>query len=162
MRLRIIPVTFAALFSATGCVSVSGTPHSPVPSTAAAPAYAGTQASPGPAPGRPSVREELASTAPEQDSAPQQDGAEPGTAAAAPRQGAARQPGRVPARHEAQPASPRRTPAKARPPRLSAPQHTGRPYPGPRPGYGMGHLCEESDGVTDPTLTALCRETYRR
>ncbi|WP_338674053.1 hypothetical protein V1460_14020 [Streptomyces sp. SCSIO 30461] len=164
MRLRIIPVTFAALLSATGCVSVSGAPHSPVPSSAADPVPADAQAPAAPVPVRPSAHEELASTAPEEQPPSGRDGGADAKARGATTGGAttggdsARRPDRLPARKAAQPTPPRRSPAKARPPRGGTSDGAG----GPQPGYGMPNLCEESDGVTDPALTALCRQTYGR
>ncbi|MFD5426025.1 hypothetical protein [Streptomyces sp. NPDC127084] len=163
MRLRIIPVTFAALLSATGCVSVSGTPHSPVPSEATDPAAADAQETAAPSPVRPPTREELASTAPEQRASADLGGAADSKARGATAgSGSARHPHRLPPRHAAQPAPPRRGPAEGRPPRTGAEDETQGPRPGPRPGYGMRNLCEESDGVTDPALTALCHQTYGR
>ncbi|WP_351230773.1 hypothetical protein [Streptomyces sp. NPDC002133] len=168
MRLRTMPLAILTLLTATGCVSVSGPPASP-PAPSLAPA--GDRSSAPLAPGQTSARQELGETAPEKsqqqttdkgmgtgEQRPDQDPA-PGTPDRTRPDGDRSAP--VPPRRAGHPEFPgRRTPPKVRLPRTDRPGV--RPPARPRPDYDMRKLCARSEGVADPSLTALCRDTYGR
>ncbi|MER7316285.1 DUF6884 domain-containing protein [Streptomyces halstedii] len=147
-----------ALLATAGCVSVS-----PADGKAPAPRY--RPAAPGPAPAFTAVEvrqapavEALVTTGPA-----------PSSASAAPPRPQRRAPAGPPsARIEHRPAVPRafRPPA---PPRRERPAPVRRPaHPAPRTPdrapssaeYGMRDVCRAAQGVTDPSLAALCRDTY--
>ncbi|MGW2559308.1 hypothetical protein ACWCXB_08700 [Streptomyces sp. NPDC001514] len=162
MRLRTMPLALLALLTATGCVSVSGAPTSP-PAPGLAPA--GDRSAAPLAPGQPSARGELAETAPEKPKERSKAGKgqvpAPATSDRAHTDGDRSAP--VPPRRAVHPEPPgRRTPSKVRVPRADRPGIGVRPSSRPRPDYDMGKLCADSEGVADPSLTALCRDTYGR
>ncbi|MFD7445187.1 hypothetical protein [Streptomyces sp. NPDC059909] len=164
MRLRTMPLALLALLTATGCVSVSGTPSSP-PAPGLAPA--GDRSSAPLAPGQPSAHEELVESAPEKPR--EQDKA-----------GKDQDKGRAPAASDrtrndddrSAPVPPHRavhpeprgrhTPPKVRVPRSDRPGIGVRPPSRPRLDYDMRRLCSDSEGVADPSFTALCRDAYGR
>ncbi|MFJ8077409.1 hypothetical protein ACIQ7Q_26615 [Streptomyces sp. NPDC096176] len=128
----------------TGCVSVPAAPPAPAPSLAPA-----GERSPLPAerslPVQPSAREALASTGPKA------------------KRKKERKPKSRPVRRQRPAAAPPRAEPAAPVRRAQSPEHrVQRPRPQqPRPpqpdaSYDMSSLCEASDGVTDPNITALC------
>ncbi|MER6995572.1 hypothetical protein [Streptomyces sp. NPDC000410] len=158
MRLRIIPLTLVGLLTATGCVSVSGSgaPEPPAPAPSLAPAG---DPSPSPVrPGQPSARQELARTGPDKPKEEKETEKEKRK-----EKGREKDPdAHEPPRRTVRPDSPaRRAPAEVRPPKKDRPRVGVRPSR-PRTDYDMGSLCDDSAGVTDPSLTALCRQNYGR
>ncbi|MEW2634886.1 hypothetical protein AB0903_25380 [Streptomyces sp. NPDC048389] len=153
-------VTLAALLllGVTGCVSVPSTPG-PVPVPSLAPAE---DRSPSPVETsravQPSPRQTLAPTGPEdrpREGPEAKEKALPEEPAAKRRSGPVRQ----------------QRPAVAPPVRRVVPEpergvHRPRPRPQQphspqhRAGHDMRGLCEASDGLTNPDITAMCRATY--
>ncbi|MEV6782691.1 hypothetical protein [Streptomyces sp. NPDC051098] len=161
MRLRITFVALAVLVASTGCVSVPHTGKPGTPGMAPAGDRSTAPLEPRPAepvtpPHRPTqapVRETLAETGPgaAATGAPVRQHPED-RPVSAPRRGAEKPPPR-----RARPAAERR----AQPPRPRRPRPVVR-APRPRLTYDMRSLCAISDGITDPSLTKLCRVAYGR
>ncbi|MET9668081.1 hypothetical protein ABZY19_22350 [Streptomyces sp. NPDC006475] len=169
MRLRITFIALAVLVASTGCVAVphTGKPGTPglAPagdrSTAPLEPRSSEPLEPRPTepvnpPHRPTqeaVRETLAVTGPgaAATGAPARQHPED-RPVSAPRRGAQKPPAR-----RARPAAERR----AQPPRPRRPRPAVR-APRPRQTYDMRGLCAISDGITDPSLTRLCRGAYGR
>lgn len=143
---RTLAAAALLLLGVTGCVSV---PPAPEPAPAPSLALAGDR-SPSPlepSAAQPSAREALASTDPVD---------EPKDAKARPKakENAAGQRG-----------DEKQRPAVAPPARRVAPEpgHRAHPHPRapqPRTGHNMRELCEQSDGLTNPEITAMCRDAY--
>ncbi|MFC8919898.1 hypothetical protein ACFT5C_29505 [Streptomyces sp. NPDC057116] len=154
---RIVPLALAVLLGATGCVSVPHTAVEPRPkrwAPAGDPAPSPVHWRP---PAEPPAREELATIAPPPRPLPR------------PPRAPVRQDRRAdppPVRERAKPRPPaRRAPAPVpeRPRARPRPQPPAAHVPAPpRPSYGMRDVCRASQGVTDPSLTALCRQMYGR
>ncbi|MFD3717101.1 hypothetical protein [Streptomyces sp. NPDC058674] len=140
--LRAVPLSFLALLTTAGCVSVApGTPapvRGPVPPVGAADLSAPPPAPPALPLGRLPARAA--------------DGPLPATAAPAVR-GAA-EAGRPPADRPAKPTAPRRT----RPHGAPTPHARRKPVPPP----GVDELCAAAEGAVPPSIVDLCLREYGR
>ncbi|MFF5703029.1 hypothetical protein ACFY7H_11060 [Streptomyces sp. NPDC012794] len=145
-----LPLVFALLVPATGCVTVRAPGKPPAP-TGWAPRQPVAEGLPlGPAPDPVAVPSPPA-----------------GAAAPAPPAGAPRRPVAPPRPgHRSDDRPPRRaSPARPARPAYRAPapkpreRRPARPAPPPAPqrSYDMGRLCEAAHGVVDPAIVALCR-----
>ncbi len=173
MRRWSLPLLLTALLVASGCVTVHPTPGPAAtasPATVATdhkhPARSGQRAAEpalplSPLPGAQPSAEPRTEPAPHAPSA-----AQSRQSAAIPRRHRPARPHQATAPHR--PAPPKRAAkarttgtAKAKPAaRTPAPRRPGRPAPGVRAG-DMAALCRSVHGVTSPTITALCHQTYR-
>ncbi|MFI2211215.1 hypothetical protein [Streptomyces sp. NPDC020141] len=157
----LLALSVSALFGLTGCVSVPaepvgrpGTP-SPLPDGERSPRPAGLPPTPTPAadvrgePARPGPASEPAAGAGA--GLPERHGERPGggTADAGARPGTLRP--RLPDQRDPGPRTQR-----PQPPRPAVPNP-----PAPRPSYDMESLCDSSTGLTDPSVTGMCRDSYR-
>ncbi|WP_328540300.1 hypothetical protein [Streptomyces sp. NBC_00344] len=64
------------------------------------------------------------------------------------------------ARHRYTPAPPRRAMAVPQPSLPRPRTHPAMRRPQPAPGFDMGSLCHQSDGVTDPSITDACTSNF--
>ncbi|MFB6613000.1 hypothetical protein ACFCV9_02035 [Streptomyces sp. NPDC056367] len=170
MRRRTLPLLLAALLTASGCVTVSGSGVRDDKPPAARTSPAGTPAAAWPLTQLPASADPAPVTSadgPEQAGASDAPGQrtelrrEPDTG----RPAADRRSGHLPRTESAPKPKPRAKP-KAEPKRRApgakpaAPRRSG---PAPAPGrIDMAELCRSSQGVTSPAITQLCTGTYGR
>ncbi|MEV3987401.1 hypothetical protein AB0J57_00670 [Streptomyces sp. NPDC049837] len=150
-----MPFALAVLLGATGCVSVPRTVPAPEPRQWAPAGDPAPSPVHWPRPPEPPAREALATIGPL-----------PGPRLGPPRAPVRqeRRTDRPPARERAEAGAPtRRAPAPERPRPRPRPKPPAVRVPAvPPPSYGMDDVCRASQGVTDPSLTALCQEMYGR
>ncbi|MER6251994.1 hypothetical protein ABT224_11570 [Streptomyces sp. NPDC001584] len=171
MQLRLaLPLTLAALVTATGCVTVhpAAPPDAPRQARGAAARTQDRQPTPlalplGPLPASPEPASPVP-PAPPEPPAPLEPPAPRVVPEAGPAQApvpAAAERPRRPRRADARPPRPRRPAEQAKPAAPAKPRKrppaVAKPRPAPQGSYDMASLCEAAKGTVHPSIVALCQ-----